>query len=928
MRTVIRRYAGERLAAVVGSFHSTALLDAATHHADPETDVDDAPVVTSLVPYPYALLDARSGYPAGIRDPLWQQGVFEAAGAPEAIDALATALAVRVTQALRAAGHPAGPAESTELVRVARDLARLRDLPAPGRGEFIEAVGAVLGHGDVHGRGRAIAAALHAVLIGDGAGSLAAGTPASGLVPAVIALLAELGLPGPGDKSRILRLDPLRSPLDRRREVTLAQLAVCGVPYATPWTGTAAGGIQTLTTSWLAEWQLATEPTLALAGLHGVTLEQAAAGMLRADRSREQARGGSTPAQVLAGLGRAAAAGVPDVVELRLADIGHIVVDSGTLAEIIDAITLVEQLAAGHSAGVPEPPPTCADMIEMLDAAAVRDIAGLAGSDRIEDARALVAIAGRAGDSGRRLRLINAIEELALSGAPLMQGAAVGVLALCGDLDHAAAGGRVASWIDAGGEPLRQRIAGALIAADGLVSADGAFAAPVIARVEGHSDADFTVRLPALRGGFDVLSTAARERMRTALEDRLGRIHPVDDPEALVRWLGYDQAGHEVVERAFADAAVLLPPVARWRLVLGRPDTNRPAAATRAASALDELYGHGHGEGSRELGGDTGTDTGTGGGREAPQPTTRDWADELADIFGTEVCQQILGEAARRGRTDVLDALDPATVRPSVDLLHTVLSLAGGLPEAQLQRLRPLVARVVADLTKRLATRLRPALTGITTPRPSRRRTGTLDLRATIAANLHTATIDAQGRARITPERLRFRTRGRRGVDWQLILVVDVSGSMEASTVWAALTAAILAGVPAVRTRFITFSTSVIDLSEHVDDPLSLLLEVSVGGGTHIAAGLRYARDLITVPARTMVVVVSDFEEGYPIGDLLGEARALVDSGARLIGCASLDDKAQPRYSVGIAQQLVNVGMPVAALSPLALAQWVAEQVR
>ena len=46
-----------------------------------------------------------------------------------------------------------------------------------------------------------------------------------------------------------------------------------------------------------------------------------------------------------------------------------------------------------------------------------------------------------------------------------------------------------------------------------------------------------------------------------------------------------------------------------------------------------------------------------------------------------------------------------------------------------------------------------------------------------------------------------------------------------------------------------------------------------------------------------------------------------------MIGCASLDDQARPRYSVGTAQQLVAAGMPVAVLSPLALARWVADQV-
>jgi len=83
-----------------------------------------------------------------------------------------------------------------------------------------------------------------------------------------------------------------------------------------------------------------------------------------------------------------------------------------------------------------------------------------------------------------------------------------------------------------------------------------------------------------------------------------------------------------------------------------------------------------------------------------------------------------------------------------------------------------------------------------------------------------------------------------------------------------------------------TFSTEIVDLTDRVDDPLGLLLEVKVGGGTHIAAGLRHARSLVTVPTRTLVVVVSDFEEGYPLSGLLGEARALIESGVTVLGCA------------------------------------------
>jgi Mg-chelatase subunit ChlD len=101
-------------------------------------------------------------------------------------------------------------------------------------------------------------------------------------------------------------------------------------------------------------------------------------------------------------------------------------------------------------------------------------------------------------------------------------------------------------------------------------------------------------------------------------------------------------------------------------------------------------------------------------------------------------------------------------------------------------------------------------------------------------------------------------------MDWHLIFVVDVSGSMEASVIYSAL-------VAAIDVRFFAFSTDVIDLSSSVDDPLALLLEVRVGGGTHIGMGLRAAREAIKNPTRTLVVRVTDFEEGVSIPEMLAE---------------------------------------------------------
>ncbi|MFE9974430.1 DUF5682 family protein [Streptomyces hirsutus] len=1004
---------GRRPAVVVGAFHTPALLPSAAGAAGgPVPDAPDAPdasaaapgpgpdghvngaagtaaCTVSLVPYTYPLLDSRSGYPAGIRDPEWQHTVLDAAGDPAALHEALIRTAVRVCAALREQGHPYGPADGREVVRVAGDLARLRDLPAPGRGELLEAVQTVLGRGETYGTGRAVARALERVLVGARTGRPAPAAPRSGLGPAVEAETATLSLPGPEDAHektpRDLRLDPARSTLDRRRELLLRRLTVCGIPYAQEQGVTGAAGTEGLTTRWQVRWTPATAAMLTAAGARGVTPAQAAEGVLRQRHAAERAEDGPTAAQVVRGLTEAAECGLPALADERLTELAAVLPASGTLPELLAGLDLLDRIDAGHLPGPAAPDdPSAPDATatasaraartaraaELLTSAAVRQVDGLTGSEEPEDARALLELAQRADRVGG-IRLTDALARLAADGTPLIAAAAGAVRVLTGHEEAETFGGRVASWVDGAVDStsraaLTARLTGVLTVAGPLLTVGVGALDPLLHRVVELDDTAFLARLPALRGGFDTLSPAARDRLLDTVEERLGeRVDNLDadDPAELARRTAVDLAARELLTglglpvpppphddrfpplsgrpavtrptvtpatapSTEATPARTLAPADRWRLVLGRRPDQLPPGAARLATALDELYGAGHGEGSRSglPGPRHGGGSGPRGGREPSFPGVREWSEELAALFGPGIREEVLAAAAVTGRQDVFAELDPAAATPSVELLRTILRYAGGLPEARLAALRPLVRHLVDELTRQLATRLRPALTGTMLARPTRRPGGRLDLPRTLRANLATARRTADGTVQVIPEKPVFRSRVRQSADWRLILVTDVSGSMEASTIWSALTASVLAGVPTLSTHFLAFSTEVVDLTGHVHDPLSLLLEVSVGGGTHIAAGLRHARSLITVPTRTLVVVISDFEEGAPLGGLLAEVRALVTTGCHVLGCASLDDAGRPRYSTGVAGQLVAAGMPVAALSPLELARWIGEK--
>ena len=554
-----------RCVAVVGAFHVSAFLE--PHGATPRRQrTRRAEVITSLVPYTFELLDARTGYPAGIRDPEWQQGIWQGGATADAAARTVTASALRVCRELRRRGHPAGVPDAREAIRLSLDLARLRGLPAPGRRELVEALQSALAQGEPLGRGRAVAAAMHVALIGSRRGRLAPGTPRSGLVPHVEDLLRDLRLPGPNDTDpREVRLDPLRSELDRRRHIALQRLLTCEVPYA----HAISVDVDRLTGRWVLRWAPATSASLEIVSQRGVTLAQAAEGTLRLALFQANAGEGPTARLRLETLHAAAECGLAGLVEEQLAELERALPAQASLTELVRALELCDRLERGHVPGFAPTPDVRRRLTEAVEPAlaeaALVAIEGLAGSNSVEDARALLAVVqhGNADRLDGVSRLRWALGNLERDGSSLMQGASGAVRVLLGHLDPLVFGERMGSWVDASVSDqaaLARRLTGALIMAAPLLEAAPEITRHLIDRIGALPDADFLRRLPALREGFDVLSPAARQRLFHALRPTLSeRFDPrLDQPrEVLARWAAADLAGRQAV-------ATQLPEVLEW----------------------------------------------------------------------------------------------------------------------------------------------------------------------------------------------------------------------------------------------------------------------------------------------------------------------------------------------------------------------------
>jgi hypothetical protein len=375
-------------------------------------------------------------------------------------------------------------------------------------------------------------------------------------------------------------------------------------------------------------------------------------------------------------------------------------------------------------------------------------------------------------------------------------------------------------------------------------------------------------------------------------------------------------------------------PLVRWRLVLGNDAEQGLGCSLDGIDAqrdqmLGYLYNREYGAGRNVRAG--GSMTGRReGSLDASQLSVPEWINGVHTLFPRRTIERIEKDALERYQVQELvtnpDLL--ARAEPSQTLLKAVLHTKHLMNQEVLAVARTLVRKVIDQLMEKLARPMRSVFLGAA----DRRRRSHLrvaknfDARATVRRNL--ASFDPQSK-RLFIRTPYFYSRVRRQADrWQIIVVVDESGSMADSVIHAAVTAAIFFGIRSLRTHLVLFDTSVVDVTEHCSDPVEAIMKVQLGGGTDIGGALRYASQLVDNPRRTIVVLVTDFFEGAPLERLLGVTRHLIESGVTLLGLAALDERAEPNYNRATAERMVALGAHVGAMTPGELAEWVAQKVR
>jgi Mg-chelatase subunit ChlD len=360
----------------------------------------------------------------------------------------------------------------------------------------------------------------------------------------------------------------------------------------------------------------------------------------------------------------------------------------------------------------------------------------------------------------------------------------------------------------------------------------------------------------------------------------------------------------------------------RWRLVLGSEAdegcctlSGSLAEMDAAMAALYEPEGE-HGLKRR-------------GGRGGSAPNVARWLGDIRKYFPSSVVQVMQRDALERldMRELLLEREMLEGIQPDVHLVANLVSLASVIPAGTKETARMVVRQVVEQLMRKLEEPMRAAVTGaLDRARRNRRpRHAEIDWQRTIRANLRHW--QPSHRTIIPQELIGFGRKSRRP-QREVVLCIDQSGSMAASVVYSSIFGAVMASLPAVSTKLVVFDTSVVDMSEQLDDPVDLLFGVQLGGGTDIHRAVSYCQELIREPRNSILVLISDLYEGGVEEKLLARAQELVAAGVQFIALLALSDEGRPAYDRALAAKLAALGVPSFACTPDAFPGLMAAAIR
>ncbi len=296
--------------------------------------------------------------------------------------------------------------------------------------------------------------------------------------------------------------------------------------------------------------------------------------------------------------------------------------------------------------------------------------------------------------------------------------------------------------------------------------------------------------------------------------------------------------------------------------------------------------------------------------------SVNDWLREVDLFFPKSVSTVLQKDAIKRYGLELLlkDDAFLEHIVPDIHLAVSILKMKGLLPDVAKHKARLIVEELARKLTDLFAFQTTQAIgKALRSPVPNRRpRYNHINWVKTIYRNLETYQPSSRT---IIPEKLIGRQNRQKTID-TLFILVDQSGSMYESLVYAAIYASIFAKMPALKTYLVLFDTEVVDLTGMEDDPVEVLFSSQLGGGTNIGKALGYAHKICSNPDRTLLVLISDLDETTDEVTFIKESTRAASTFNRFLTILALNKEGKGHWNVENANRFAELGIVCAASTP------------
>lgn len=306
--------------------------------------------------------------------------------------------------------------------------------------------------------------------------------------------------------------------------------------------------------------------------------------------------------------------------------------------------------------------------------------------------------------------------------------------------------------------------------------------------------------------------------------------------------------------------------------------------------------------------------------------TVPKWISKVKKLFPKETVEIMQKQALEKYKlTEILtDENILKEIEPNIELLKNILTFKDMMSQNVRKLAYDIVKKTLEEIKNKMEVEIKKVFYGKKLPNSNTTNKifKNLDIKKTIRYNLKNYDIKNKT---IFTDKLFFNQNIKKYNPYNIIILIDESGSMLDSVIYSSIMASIFANLPYLSIKLVIFDISVVDLSEHIKEPIDILFKVQLGGGTNIAQALEYAKKITFAPDKTIVLLISDLFDSNDYKLMYKTASDIIEAGSKLIVLTALDYNANSIYDKEAARYFSKIGAKVGASTPSKLSKWISD---